>query len=60
MGIDDFDEFPLPHPPLDEDPFASLSAVDIAAMEAALDTSNASGNEYEDDKEGDNDEDDDE
>jgi hypothetical protein len=32
MGVDDFDEFPLPVPPLDDDPFASLSAADRAAM----------------------------
>jgi hypothetical protein len=32
MGID---EFSLPVPPLDDDPFATLSAADIAAMEAA-------------------------
>jgi hypothetical protein len=37
MGIDKFDEFPLPVPLLDDDPFTSLSAAaDIAAMEAAL------------------------
>jgi hypothetical protein len=34
MGIDEFDEFPLLVPPLDDDPFASLSAMDLAAMEA--------------------------
>jgi hypothetical protein len=45
--------------PLDDDPFATLSAVDIAAMEVALDTDEASDSEYEDDEEGD-DEDDDE
>jgi hypothetical protein len=52
MGIDDFDEFPLPHPPLNEDSFASLSAADITAMEAAPDTDDASDSEYEDDEEG--------
>jgi hypothetical protein len=37
MGIDKFDEFPLPVPLLDDDPFTSLSAAaDITAMEAAL------------------------
>jgi hypothetical protein len=48
MGIDDFEEFPLLEPPLVEDHFASLSAIDLAAMEAATD---ASGSEYEDDGE---------
>jgi hypothetical protein len=32
MGIDEFDEFPLPVPPLDDDPFASLSIVDITTI----------------------------
>jgi hypothetical protein len=32
LGID---EFSLPVPPIDDDPFASLSATDLAAMEAA-------------------------
>jgi hypothetical protein len=48
MGID---ELSLPVPPLDDDPFATLSAADIAAMEAAPDTDEASGIEYEDDDE---------
>jgi hypothetical protein len=48
MGID---EFSLPVPPLDDDPFATLSAADIAAMEAAPDADEASGIEYEDDDE---------
>jgi hypothetical protein len=52
MGIDVFDEFPLPVPPLDDDPFYSLSAVDIAAIEAAPDDDEASGSEYEDEEEG--------
>jgi hypothetical protein len=50
MGIDKFDEFPLPMPPLDDDPFASLSIMDLVAMEAADDDdddTNGSGNEYE-------------
>jgi hypothetical protein len=34
MGIDKFDEFPLLVPPLDDNPFASLSVDDIVAMEA--------------------------
>jgi hypothetical protein len=29
MGIDEFDEFTLPVPPFDDDPFASLSSVDL-------------------------------
>jgi hypothetical protein len=54
MGINEFDEFPLPVPPLDDDPFASLSVADIAAMEAAPDDDeDGSNSEYEDDEEGD-------
>jgi hypothetical protein len=34
MGVNEFDEFPLPVPPLDDDPFTSLSAADRTAMEA--------------------------
>jgi hypothetical protein len=57
MGIDYFDEFPLPMPLHDDDSFASLSAADIAAMEAAPDDdTDVSGNEYEDDEESDDDE----
>jgi hypothetical protein len=51
MSIDVFDEFPLPKPPLVDDPFASLSASDIAATEPAPDAE-ASGNEYKEDEEG--------
>jgi hypothetical protein len=29
MGIDEFDEFTLPVPPFDDDPFASLSTMDL-------------------------------
>jgi hypothetical protein len=47
--IDKFDKFPLPVPPLYEDPFASLSATDLAAMEAALANDDNEGSEYEDD-----------
>jgi hypothetical protein len=57
MGIDEFDEFPLPAPPLDDDLFASLSTTDIAAMEATPDADDVSGSEYEEDEEGDDDED---
>jgi hypothetical protein len=53
MGIDKFDEFPLPVPPLDDDPFASLSADDIAVMEANTDEdAEGSDNEYEEEEEG--------
>jgi hypothetical protein len=63
MGIDEFPlpvprldddpfAFPLPVPRLDDDPFASLSATDIAAMEAAPDFDEASGSEYEEEEEG--------
>jgi hypothetical protein len=50
MGIDEFDEFPLPMPPLDDDPFASLSTVDIAAMEATPDVDEATDSEYEEEE----------
>jgi hypothetical protein len=56
MGLDDFDEFPLLESPRDEDPFASLSAMDLAAMEAAPADDDDEGSEYEDDDEEDNDE----
>jgi hypothetical protein len=59
MGIDEFDEFPFPMPPLDDDSFATLYAADIVAMEAAPNAAEASGSEYEDDEKGD-DEDNDE
>jgi hypothetical protein len=53
MGIDEFDEFPLPVPPLNDDPFASLSAADITAMEATPDDdAEGSGIEYEEEEEG--------
>jgi hypothetical protein len=55
MDIDKFDEFPLPVPPLDNDPFATLSATNIAAMEAAPDANEASSSEYEDDDDVDDD-----
>jgi hypothetical protein len=54
MGLDDFDEFPLLESPQDEDPFASLSAMDLAAMEAAPADDDDEGSEYEDDDEEDN------
>jgi hypothetical protein len=48
MGIDEFDEFPLLVPPLDDDPFASHSAVDLIGMEATADNAeDGSGSEYE-------------
>jgi hypothetical protein len=34
MGIDKIDQFPSPVPPLDDDPFASISTSNIIAMEA--------------------------
>jgi hypothetical protein len=50
LGIDEFDELPLPVPPLDDDPFSSLSAADIAAVEASpVGDEEASGSEYEED-----------
>jgi hypothetical protein len=60
MGIDEFDQFPFPVPPLDDDLFASLSAADIAAMEASPDD-DAEGSkiENEEDEEGEGDDDDD-
>jgi hypothetical protein len=52
MGIDEFDDFSLPVPPLDDHPFASLSTTDIAAMDVAPgDDMNGSGSEYEDNDE---------
>jgi hypothetical protein len=58
MGIDEFDDFPLPVPPLVDDPFTSLSTVDLVAMEADDDdTEGGSGSGYEE-EEGDDDGDD--
>jgi hypothetical protein len=49
LGID---KFPLPVPPLDDDPFTSLSTADLAAMEAAPGSDEeASDSEYEEDEE---------
>jgi hypothetical protein len=60
MGIDKFDEFPLPVPPLDDDPFSSLSATDIAAMKAAPDDdADGSGSEYAEEEEGEEEDEDD-
>jgi hypothetical protein len=56
LGIDEFDELSLPVPPLDDDPFASLSAADIAGMEAAIDDIEGGfGSEYDKEEEGDDD-----
>jgi hypothetical protein len=56
MGIDEFDEFPLLVPPLDDDHFASLSTTDITTMEAAPDdNADGSGSEYEEGEEDDED-----
>jgi hypothetical protein len=54
MGINKFDDFPLSVPPLNDDPFASLSVDDIAAMEANPDDddTDGSGSEYEEEEEG--------
>jgi hypothetical protein len=55
MCIDEFDEFLLPVPPLDDDLFTSLSTADLAAKEA--NDNNAEdglGSEYEE-EEGDGD-----
>jgi hypothetical protein len=63
LGIDEFDEFPLLVPPLDDDPFASLSlslslsVVNLAAMEASpIGDEEASGSEYEEDEDNDDNE----
>jgi hypothetical protein len=54
LGIDEFDKFPLPVPPLDDDPFASLSAADLVALEASLvGDEEASDSEYEEDEDDD-------
>jgi hypothetical protein len=46
-------EFPLPVPPLDDDPFASLSTADTAIMEATTDDDvDGFDNEYEEEEEG--------
>jgi hypothetical protein len=51
-GINEFDDFSLPVLPLDDDPFASLSTADIAAMEVADDdTKGGSGSEYDEEEE---------
>jgi hypothetical protein len=49
LSLDEFDEFPLPEPSLDEYPFASLSITDLAAM-GDVPTDDHDGSEYEDDK----------
>jgi hypothetical protein len=54
LGIDEFDEFPLPVPPLDDDPFTSLSTADLAAMEASpIGDEETSGSKYEEDEDDD-------
>jgi hypothetical protein len=45
MDIDEFDKFPSPVPPLDDEPFASLFAADIAA------NADGSRSEYEEEEE---------
>jgi hypothetical protein len=55
--LDEFDEFSLLVPPLDDDLFASLSVTDIAAMEATPDhDEDGSGREYEEEEGEDDDE----
>jgi hypothetical protein len=63
INIDEIDDFPFVEPPLDGDPFASLTLTDLAAMGATLGSSTTSDddddNEYEggeDDGEDDDDE----
>jgi hypothetical protein len=57
LGIDKFNEFPLPVLPLDDDPFTSLSATDLAAMEASpVGDEEASDSEYEEDEDDNDDE----
>jgi hypothetical protein len=58
MSIDEFDEFSHPMPPLDDDPFASLSAADLTTMEANDDDAeDGSNSEYEEEEGGGDDED---
>jgi hypothetical protein len=47
MGID---EFPSPVPPLDDDPFASLSSADIVTMKAIDDDASGSKSQYEEEE----------
>jgi hypothetical protein len=55
LGINEFNEFPLLVPPHDDDPFASLSTADLAAMKASpVGDEEASGSEYEEDEDDDN------
>jgi hypothetical protein len=62
INIDEIDDFPLVEPPLDDDPFASLTLADLVAMGAALGSSTTSDddddNEYEDDEDDSGDDDD--
>jgi hypothetical protein len=47
MGID---EFPSPVPPLDDDPFASLSSADIMTTKAIDDDASGSKSQYEEEE----------
>jgi hypothetical protein len=58
MGIDEFDEFPLLAPPFDDDPFASLSAMDLTAMEADDDDAQGGSDSEYDEEDGDDDDED--
>jgi hypothetical protein len=54
LGIDEFDEFLLPVPSPDDDPFASLFTADLVALEASLvGDEEASDSEYEEDEDDD-------
>jgi hypothetical protein len=57
LGINEFDMFSLLLPPLDDDPFASLSTTNLVAMEAApnVDDEKSSGSKYEGEEEDDDD-----
>jgi hypothetical protein len=46
LGLNEFNEFPLPEPPLNEDPFAFPSPAESTSMGVAP---NNDGSEYEDD-----------
>jgi hypothetical protein len=56
LDINEFDKFPLVEPPLDDDPFAFLTPTELAAMGATLGPSIAvdddGSNEYQGDKDG--------
>jgi hypothetical protein len=54
MGLIEFDEFPFSVPPLDDDPFISLSTTDLMVMEAATDNAeDGSDSRYEEEEDDD-------